>query len=46
VQATSGTATIIGAGHTVFTTPAANQLCVTSGGTTPNLNGFLTYVQQ
>ena len=46
IPAAAGQGLIIGAGASSFSTPSGNQLCITSGGTTPNFNGFLTYVQQ
>ncbi len=36
----------LGDGATVMQTAAAKQLCVTTGGTSPSLQGVLTYVQQ
>jgi hypothetical protein len=31
---------------TLFQAPASNGLCIVSGGTTPNIQGVVTYVQQ
>lgn len=33
-------------GNTLFKTIAGNALCVTTGGTTPNFQGWVSYVQQ
>jgi hypothetical protein len=33
-------------GGTVFTAPASQGLCLVAGGTTPSIQGVLTYVQQ
>lgn len=41
---TSGQYITAGWGSDLFETPAGNQLCVTLGGTSPSLNGFLSYV--
>lgn len=46
IPATAGQGLVIGAGQTMFSTAASTQLCIVSGGTTPNYNGFITYVQQ
>jgi hypothetical protein len=46
ITATAGQGLVIGTGTSLLTAPASNQLCITSAGTTPNYQGFLTYVQQ
>lgn len=46
IPATVGQGLFLGPGHTLMTTALSNQFCITSGGTTPNLQGFVTYVQQ
>lgn len=33
-------------GNTILKTPAGNALCVTTGGTTPNFQGWVSFVQQ
>ena len=38
--------TVGGTGSVVVMAPAGNALCAVSGGTTPNIQGILTYVQQ
>ena len=43
---TSGTFITVGAGHTMFQTPASFQLCITTAGTSPTGNGWATFVQQ
>jgi hypothetical protein len=35
-----------GGGYTVTTAPAGDFLCIVAGGTTPSLQGVLTYIQQ
>jgi hypothetical protein len=35
-----------GPGETIMKTPASNGLCIVSAGTTPNIQGIVTYVQQ
>ena len=42
----TGTFFEMGAGQAIFTVPAGNNFCVVTGGTTPSLQGVLTYVQQ
>ena len=41
---TSGTLMSVGYGGDLMVVPAGNELCVTTGGTTPSLQGILTYV--
>ena len=36
----------MGYGGTIITAPASNGLCLVAGGTTPSIQGVLTYVQQ
>jgi hypothetical protein len=36
----------VGWGGVIAQTPIANALCVAAGGTTPSVNGVLTYVQE
>jgi len=43
---TTGSTLAIGYGGTILTVPAGNNFCVVTGGTTPSLQGVLTYVQQ
>lgn len=42
----SGTFITVGAGHSMFQTPASFQLCITTAGTSPTGNGWITYVQK
>jgi hypothetical protein len=46
VPAVAGQGPAVFAPVSLFKAPASNQLCLTSAGTTPNYNGFITYVQQ
>lgn len=41
---TSGTLMSVGYGGDLMVVPPGNELCVTTGGTTPSLQGILTYV--
>lgn len=43
IQATVGTGLIVGAGHTLFSGTAAQDVCILSAGTTPTVNGWVTY---
>jgi hypothetical protein len=43
---TTTTAISIGAESMTFRTPAGVQLCLVTGGTTPSVQGYITYVQQ
>lgn len=48
-QASAGVNLLIlspGDSGTLFTTPAANGLCLVSTGTSPSFQGYVTYVQQ
>lgn len=45
IQATSGTGLIVGAGHTLFSGTAAQDMCIVSTGTGPTVNGWVTFVQ-
>lgn len=42
---TSGQGLIVGAGHTLFSGTAGQDMCIVSTGTTPTVNGWVTYVQ-
>lgn len=44
IQATVGTGLIVGAGHTLFSGAAAQDMCIVSTGTTPTVNGWVTFV--
>lgn len=44
IQATSGTGLIVGAGHTLFSGAAGQDMCILSAGTTPTVNGWVTFV--
>lgn len=44
IQATSGTGLVVGAGHTLFSGTAGQDMCIVSTGTTPTVNGWVTYV--
>lgn len=44
VQATAGTGLIVGAGHTLFSGAAGQDMCILSAGTTPTVNGWVTFV--
>lgn len=44
IQATAGTGLIVGAGHTLFSGTAAQDMCILSAGTTPTVNGWVTFV--
>ncbi len=46
IAPTSGSFIRLGDGAVIMKTAAAKQLCVTTGGTGPSLQGVLTYVQQ
>lgn len=41
---TSGQGLIVGAGHTLFSGTAGQDMCIVSAGTTPTLNGWVTLV--
>lgn len=41
---TSGQGLIVGAGHTLFSGAAGQDMCVLSAGTTPTINGWVTFV--
>jgi len=43
---TTGTLVSLGYGGMLFASAAGNALCLTTGGTTPSVQGVLTYVQQ
>lgn len=43
---TSGAFQTSGTGMTVFKTPASQALCLLTGGTTPSVQGVLSYVQR
>jgi hypothetical protein len=44
IVATSGQGLIVGAGHTLFSGTAGQDVCILSAGTTPTVNGWVTYV--
>lgn len=46
IPATAGQGIVLGVGHTLIAATPGAQLCVVAGGTTPVVNGVLTYVQQ
>jgi hypothetical protein len=43
---TTTTVTLSAGGNTVITAPASQGLCLVAGGTTPSIQGVLSYVQQ
>jgi ribosomal protein S5 len=43
---TTSTVTLSAGGNTVITAPASQGLCLVAGGTTPSIQGVLSYVQQ
>jgi hypothetical protein len=44
IPVTSGQGLIVGAGHTLFSGVAGQDMCIVSTGTTPTVNGWVTYV--
>lgn len=44
IPVTSGQGLIVGAGHTLFSGTAGQDMCIVSTGTTPTVNGWVTYV--
>jgi hypothetical protein len=45
IPATAGQGLVAGAGHTLFSGSAAQDMCIVSSGTTPTYNGWVTFVQ-
>lgn len=45
IPVTSGQGLIVGAGHTLFSGTAGQDMCILSAGTAPTVNGWVTFVQ-
>jgi len=45
IVATAGQGLIVGAGHTLFSGTAGQDVCIVSAGTTPTVNCWVTFVQ-